>query len=442
MEDMLESLCIRAELDLWKGRQRIYGSRHKALGSAYILKKDCVEQMERSLRKFIPFLARDYEDELEVKKAEMDVAKKAYEQVLFYMEEGEKRVKVLEALGKTKSHDGNVALGGLAKKMLGWCELVEEITLLADEISNFIKDLRVYMERNNNEMVENKDAMIIKERVDEINKSGDRIFGKVKLEYGLEELFNKRKHINFQWSGLRGRWHLADALQDNAQLYAVGNDMEMLQLLLIEVFTVLEQSGESLLEEGRRAEENAEVSMTREMPADADQMNEKTSSYYSKMGNGSWDEKFQEMPIVSKWELEEKENMERKRVQLLKGIGILCGDVKSIRADIQRSFGKKHIPSFSRRQDSMDEEEALSSIQKMEQKIKTLSKDLREYRKHTGHFPCALDRFLPFENRILERGLKAGDKERRKEFYFSYVDEVEVCLQSAEKQICESCSDS
>lgn len=95
-QNEMEALSIRAELALWKGRRSIYGARCKALSSEYVLKKDVVERMERSVRKHFSLFGGNYEERLAKEKLEVDAAKKAYEQVVLYMEEGEKRISELE----------------------------------------------------------------------------------------------------------------------------------------------------------------------------------------------------------------------------------------------------------------------------------------------------------------------------------------------------------
>lgn len=81
---VVEGLCIRAELDLWRGQRSIYGARKNALKSEYVLKKDVVDRMERSVLKFL--FSGNFEEKLEKEKWEADEAKKAYEKVEFYIE--------------------------------------------------------------------------------------------------------------------------------------------------------------------------------------------------------------------------------------------------------------------------------------------------------------------------------------------------------------------
>ncbi|KAF5072610.1 hypothetical protein DSECCO2_199870 [anaerobic digester metagenome] len=102
----MEALCIRTELALWKGRRSIYGARRKALSSEYVLKKDVVDRMERSLLKHFSLFSGNYEDKLEKEKWEVSEAKKAYDKVVFYIEEGGKRILQLEQQGRALRTEG------------------------------------------------------------------------------------------------------------------------------------------------------------------------------------------------------------------------------------------------------------------------------------------------------------------------------------------------
>ncbi|WMI80627.1 hypothetical protein [Anaerotignum sp. MB30-C6] len=260
----IEALSIRAELNLWKGRRSIYGARRKALSSGYVLKKDVVERMERSVEKYFSLFAGNHEDKLAKAKQEVDAAKKAYEKVLFYIEEGEKRIPELERKLKGLGDDvicsenkGQIEssyieeMGAKAtvKSLTLWCELAEDGILLSNNITNFLKDLVAYMERFNNAQGNDKEKVMIQNSLFKVEQTVNDFFKKLRQDYETINMCNKVKKSSVYGILSKGTGNLGVILQENAMLYTIQNRMEELQKGLVETFEVMEGDGEKLLEE-------------------------------------------------------------------------------------------------------------------------------------------------------------------------------------------------
>lgn len=455
----IEALSVRAELNLWKGRRSIYGARRKALSSEYVLKKDVVERMERSLGKYFSLFGRNDEDKLAKAKQEVDVAKKAYEKVLFYIEEGEKRIpefeRKLKGLGDDVICSENKEQKGPSyieekgdktteKSLILWCELVEDGVLLSNSITSFLKDLVAHMERCNNAQVKDREKVTIQNSLFEVEQKMNCFFKKQRQDYETINMCNKVKKSSVYGILSKGTGNLGVILQENAMLYTIQNRMEELQKGLVEAFEVMEGDGEKLLEElkiesgdrGNLVMDEKEITIETAtvriyFPEHAHYKIEKQNEIFPSYME---DTHTQQKVIFPELEFHGQENLYKERTQLLEGIRLLREELKPVRAEVQKGM-KRSNGLFGKLRGDFNEEEIPVGIKSLEEHLEGWRRQLKEFRRKARHFPCAMDGLVSMESRVLDKGYEIEDGEARMQWYLAYLDELETRMKTTEEQV-------
>lgn len=457
----IEALSIRGELALWKGRRSIYGARRKALSSEYVLKKDVVDRMERSVFKHFSLFNGNYEDRLAKEKWEVNEAKKAYEKIVFYIEEGGKRISELEqkaeGLGEERIYFEDMAQKGssikemgadpTAKKLILWCQLVEEGSLLANNISSFLEDFVVYMEHSNNGTVQNSETMLLANSLNEVNEKAKSYFDQLRQDYEKMDMGNKMKHVSMYKIALSSWGTLELVLRENAMLYTIQTKIEELQKRLSETFATMEDDGERLLEKLKRESCDAGNPVTDErdkkeeksgseinFPKHTENKYEEQDGIFPSYAADKWH--IQQQPIFSDGEFQGKQNLDEEKEALLSGIRLLREDLKSVRGEMQESLKRSRGRFFGRRRkDFNEEQEVPEGIKKLEFALEGWRRELKEFRRKARHFPCALDRFASMESRRIERDFENVDAGTKEIWYLTYLDELETAIKTAENQL-------
>lgn len=459
-EKALEALSIRSELALWKGRRCIYGPLRKVLSSEYVLKKDVVERMERSLLKYIPIFGGDYEDKLLKEKLEVDEAKKAYEQVVFYIEEGEKRISELEQQAeelreegtyfKNKTEEGSaiMEMGAehTAKSLILWCQLVEEGSLLANNISSFLEDLVVYMEHSNNGTVQQSETIPLEIRLNEIYEKTNKFFEDSQQGYVRMGLRDKMKHVSVNKIAMANNLELM--LRENAMLYTIQNKMEELQKRLAETFAAMEDDGECLLDKLKKESRGLENPLSDERDIAEEKsssqidfpehVEDKYEKQYGSFPSYSEDQSdIQKKAIFPEVTSNREENLNMEREKLLEGMALLLEELKRVRVDLQKSFKKSPSSLFGKHRMNFDiEEEVPVGVKKLEDDLEAWCRKLKEFRRRAKqHFPCVLDGFVSIESRCVTRGFEIEDAVARQTGYLTYIEELEQKMKTAEQQV-------
>lgn len=458
-ENTMKALNIRAELDLWKGRRIIYGARKKALMSEYVLKKDAVDRMERSiLKKFFQF-SEKHEDKSAKEKWEADEAKKALEKVEFYIEEGEKRIPELERqmaaemsfkkMVQTGSDNPQNEAETTEKNLVIWCELVEEAISMADGITSFLKDLLVCMERSNNANARGSEISDIQIAAWEIAEKINSLFKRLKQKYGESEKWNNIKPINARRIVLIDRRNMRGTIQENALLYTIQDDMEDFQKILVETFAAMEADGELLAVRLKRECKETENFVTDEK----ERIDEKSSVKYIFSNHLENKPEKQEEIFPSYVEnkiinhdavfFQGEDNLEQEREALLNGLRLLKEELKSSRDEMQKGFRRSRSQFFRKyKMDSHDEEQVPVEIKKLEENIEAWLKKLKEFKRKARNFPCVLDEFVSVKNKRLNMLFENEKATFEQGGYLTYVDELERMLKTAEKQLTDFCMDS
>ena len=453
---VVEGLCIRAELDLWRGRRSIYGARKKALKSEYVLKKDVVDRMERSVLKFL--FSGNFEEKLKKVKWEADEAKKAYEKVEFYIEEEKKRIPELErqladGMCFDMVHSGSSVLlnevDTTGKSLIVWCELVEEAISISDSVTTFLADLLVCIERSNNAKAQGSEINSIQTGVCEIVEKANSFFKRLWQEYEKLENWNNMKQINTKPMVLVGERNSIGRIRINSKIYAIQNgmenikenallytiqdEMENLQKILVETFAAMEEDGQRLSQKLKR-ERRAEGNLVDEMDKTEFEKSEKVHGLYPQ------DKLNIEHSADVKWEFCDKENLEHEREGLLDELGLLNAELKSTRDEIQKIFSKSRSRFFGKyKKDFDDEVQVPIEIKKLEESIEDWLKRLKAFRRKTGNFPCALDGYISMENQQIGRCFDYENSTTEQEWYFTYVYGLEEMLKITEKQLADFC---
>ena len=455
----LEALSVRVELDLWKGRRSIYGARRKVLNSEYVLKKDVVERMERSVLKHFSLFRESYEDKLAKEKREVDAAKKAYEKVLFYIEEGEKRIPELERQAedlreveicfdnKEQEEPSYIVEKGVettGENLILWCELVEEGVFIANSITSFLENLVVYMECSNSGATEESEKILLEQKLYEIDEKVKKFFHKLRQDYEKMGMC-KVKKFSVCSLILNSGGNLGLELQENAMLYTMRNKLEELQKRLVETFAAMEDDGARLLEklkEENKDTENPEIEEKEKLvekssakTVSSDHMENKYENqekdFPSYGGNKSGIQQKVVFPDVA---FHGQENLDNERDALLEGMRLLREELKSVRTEMQVGF-KKSRGLFGKHRRDFNEEEVSGGFKKLERNLEAWRRQLKEFRRKARHFPCALDGFVSMESRGMDRSFETEDAVASQEWYLDYVDELETRMKTAEKQV-------
>ena len=453
---VVEGLCIRAELDLWRGRRSIYGARKKALKSEYVLKKDVVDRMERSVLKFL--FSGNFEEKLKKVKWEADEAKKAYEKVEFYIEEEKKRIPELErqladGMCFDMVHSGSSVLlnevDTTGKSLIVWCELVEEAISISDSVTTFLADLLVCIERSNSAKAQGSEINIIQTGVCEIVEKANSFFKRLWQEYEKLENWNNMKQINTKPMVLVGERNSIERIRINSKIYAIQNgmenikenallytiqdEMENLQKILVETFAAMEEDGQRLSQKLKR-ERRAEGNLVDEMDKTEFEKSEKVHGLYPQ------DKLNIEHSADVKWEFCDKENLEHEREGLLDELGLLNAELKSTRDEMQKIFRKSRSRFFGKYKEDFDDEGQVPiEIRKLEESIEDWLKRLKAFRRKTGNFPCALDGYISMKNQLISRCFDYENSTTEQGWYFTYVYGLEEMLKITEKQLADFC---
>lgn len=455
-QKVVEGLCIRAELDLWRGRRSIYGARKKALKSEYVLKKNVVDRMERSVLKFL--FSGNFEEKLKKVKWEADEAKKAYEKVEFYIEEEKKRIPELErqladGMCFDMVHSGSSVLlnevDTTGKSLIVWCELVEEAISISDSVTTFLADLLVCIERSNNAKAQGSEINIIQTGVCEIVEKANSFFKRLWQEYEKLENWNNMKQINTKPMVLVGERNSIERIRINSKIYAIQNgmenikenallytiqdEMENLQKILVETFAAMEEDGQRLSQKLKR-ERRAEGNLVDEMDKTEFEKSEKVHGLYPQ------DKLNIEHSADVKWEFCDKENLEHEREGLLDELGLLNAELKSTRDEMQKIFRKSRSRFFGKYKEDFDDEGQVPiEIRKLEESIEDWLKRLKAFRRKTGNFPCALDGYISMKNQLISRCFDYENSTTEQGWYFTYVYGLEEMLKITEKQLADFC---
>lgn len=456
---VVEGLCTRAELDLWRGRRSIYGAQKKALKSEYVLKKDVVDRMERSVLKFLLF-SGNFEEKLEKEKWEADEAKKAYEKVEFYIEEEKKRIPELErqlagGMCFDRVHSGSsVPLNEVdttEKSLIVWCELVEEAISISDSVTSFLTDLLVCIERSNNAKAQGSEINSIQMGVCEIVEKANSFFKTLRQEYEKLNNWNNIKQINTKRMVLADERNSRETIHVNSQIYAIQNgmenikenallytiqdEMENLQKILVETFAAMEEDGQRLSQKLKR-ERRAEGNLVDEMDKTEFEKSEKVHALYPQ------DKLNIEHSADVKWEFCDEENLEQEREGLLDELGLLNAELKSTHDEMQKIFSKSRSRFFGKYKKDFDDEVQVPieiKIKKLEESIEDWLKRLKAFRRKTGNFPCALDGYTSMENQQMSRCFENENSTTEQGWYFTYVYGLEEMLKITEKQLSDFC---
>ncbi|WP_066047580.1 hypothetical protein [Anaerotignum propionicum] len=457
---VVEGLCIRAELDLWRGRRSIYGARKIALKSEYVLKQDVVDRMERSVLKHFFLFRGNFEEKLEKEKWEAYEAKKAYEKVELYIEEEKKRIPELErqledGMCFNMVHSGSCVLinevDTTEKCLIVWCELVEEAISISDRVTSFLTDLLVCIERSNNAKAQGSEINSIQIGVCEIVEKANSFFKRLRQEYEKLENWNNIKQINTKPMVLVDERNSKETIHINSKIYAIQNgmenikenallyiiqdEMENLQKILMETFSAMEEDGERHSQKLKR-ERRAEGNLGYEMDKTEAEKSEKVHALYPHIKINI------EHSAAVKWEFCDEENLEQEREGLLDELGLLNAELKSTHDEMQKIFNRSRSRFLGKYKKDFDEEVQVPvEIKKLEEKIVVWRKRLKAFRRRAGNFPCALDGYIPMENQRMNRCFENEKAIIEQGWYFTYVDELEEMLKITEKQLSDFCID-
>ncbi len=454
-EKKMEALHIRAELDLLKGRRSIYGARKKALKSEYVLKKDVVDRMERSVVKHFFLFRGSFEEKLSNAKWEADEAIKAYEKVELYIEEGDRKILELERQ-MAEGMSINLVQSGSSdpqneteKNLIVWCELVEEAISIADSVTSFLTDLLACIERSNNSKADGSEINDVQMGVCEIVEKANSFFKRLRQEHERLENWNNIKQINTKRMVLVDERNSRETIyvgyqiyvaqkgmqniKENALLYTIQDEMENLQKILVETFAAMEEKGEHLSQKLKR-ERRDTVSLG--MDEKDETVPERPEKIFPSYPQNKLN--IEHSAIFVEAEFHGEENLEQEREALIGGLSLLNAELKSVRDEMQKIFNRNRSRFFGKYKKGSDEEEQVpEEIKKLEENLEAWVKKLKEYRRKTRNFPCALDGFISVENIRMNRGYENEKAVSEQEWYLTYVYELEEMLKITEKQLAE-----
>lgn len=455
----MEALCIRTELALWKGRRSIYGARRKALSSEYVLKKDVVDRMERSLLKHFSLFSGNYEDKLEKEKWEVSEAKKAYDKVVFYIEEGGKRILQLEQQERARRTEGTRLdnkeqddsapaienrIEMTRKRLIQWCEVVEDASSTANSITSFLEDLVVCIERSNSGKAENSELIRIKDSTCEIEEEISSLFKTLQQKNGETDLWKNIKPINVRRIMLMGE-NNGGEMQVNALLYAIQNEMQDLQKLLAETFAAIEDDGEHLLNKLRQESREGNLETDERVKSKERSSVKNAFSVHLENKHEKQEESYPPYP-GNKIDIKQKavfpegefqgEEFGQEREALLEGICLLREELKSVRTEMQKDFKRSRGRLLGKyKMDFNDEEEVPEGIKKLDGDIQAWRRQLKEFRRKTRNFPCALDGFVSVESKRMNRDFQNENAVPGQAWYFTYVDDLETSIKTTQEQL-------
>ncbi|KAF5072611.1 hypothetical protein DSECCO2_199880 [anaerobic digester metagenome] len=329
-------------------------------------------------------------------------------------------------------------------RLIQWCEVVEDASSAANSITSFLEDLVVCIERSNSGKAENSELIRIKDSTCEIEEEISSLFKTLQQKYGETDLWKNIKRINVRRIMLMGE-NNGGEMQVNALLYAIQNEMQDLQKLLAETFAAIEDDGEHLLNKLRQESREGNLETDERVKSKERSSVKNAFSVHLENKYEKQEESYPPYP-GNKIDIKQKavfpegefqgEEFGREREALLEGICLLREELKSVRTEMQKDFKRSRGRLLGKyKMDFNDEEEVPEGIKKLDGDIEAWRRQLKEFRRKTRNFPCALDGFVSVESKRMNRDFQNESAVPGQAWYFTYVDDLETSIKNTQEQL-------